>query len=77
MGGGGATVSPIAKDALGQFTYFLLLKLLSSLYFSLVTVLLKPYQLRGRLRECLGRAVQWAAAREGQLQEQAKQVTCS
>lgn len=41
---------------------------------SLVTVLMKPYQLRGRLRESLGRAVQWAAQLEGQPQETAQQV---
>jgi hypothetical protein len=42
---------------------------------SLVVVLLKPYHLRGRLHESLGRAVQWAAQRKGQHQETAKQVS--
>ncbi len=42
--------------------------------FSMVTVLLKPYHLRGRLRDSLGRAVQWAAQRKGQQQQTAEQV---
>jgi hypothetical protein len=41
----------------------------------MVTVLLKPYHLRGQLRDSLGRAVQWAAQRKGQLQQTAEQVS--